>query len=79
MSENTGMIPYFAIYRYKMETSVRKPSYNPIVIMEVAEFRYVYMEMQKELEFIRERMISYTNKKRLKGSIFKKGDKVYLS
>ncbi len=62
-----------------MEISVGKPNHNPATMMEVAELRYIYTEMQKELEFVRERMALYTNRKRLKGPIFKKGDKVYLS
>ncbi len=79
ISESIGMILYFVIYRYEMETSIRKPNYNLAAMMEVVEFRYIYTEIQKELEFVQKRMTSYTNKKRLKGSIFKKGDKVYLS
>ncbi len=48
-------------------------------MIEAVEFRYIYIEMQKELEFMQKRMTLYTNKKRLKGPIFKKGDKIYLS
>ncbi len=62
-----------------MERFAGKPSHNLATMMEVADFRHIYTEMQKELEFVRERMTLYTNKKRLKGPIFKKGDKVYLS
>ncbi len=72
------MTLYFAIYRYEMEISVKKPSHNLAVMVKAAELRHIYMEMQKELEFMWKRMILYTNKKRLKGSIFKKGNKIYL-
>ncbi len=52
MSENIEMTLYFAIYKYKMETSIVKPNHNLATMMEVAKFRYIYTEMQKELEFV---------------------------
>ncbi len=52
MSKNTGMTPYFAIYRYKIEISVGKPNHNPTTMMEVIELRHIYTKIQKELEFV---------------------------
>ncbi len=42
---NTGITPYFAIYRYEMEISIGKPNHNPTTMMKVTELRYIYTEM----------------------------------
>ncbi len=56
MSENIEVTLYFAIYGYEMEISVGKSSHNLAIMMEVVELRYVYIEMEKELEFLPERI-----------------------
>ncbi len=52
ISENTGVTPYFAIYRYEMEISTGKPNYNLAIMIEATKLRYIYAEIQKELEFV---------------------------
>ncbi|KAM4065521.1 reverse transcriptase (RNA-dependent DNA polymerase) [Hirsutella rhossiliensis] len=47
-------------------------------ILQADQLRKLHKEMQQELQFVRERMSTHYNRKRLQGPIFQEGDMVYL-
>jgi hypothetical protein len=70
----------YANFGYNPE-AYKNPREGPLAekaILSAEQLRSLHAQMRNELEFVQQRMAKYYNKKRLKGPIFKKEDKVYL-
>ncbi|SRR6266566_1140518 len=51
---------------------------NLYVVIKVEHLKFLYDKLKNEFSFVRDRMTKYYNIKRMKGSSFEKGSKVYL-
>src|SRR6266699_6572356 len=51
---------------------------NLYAVIKVKHLKFLYNKFKNELSFIKDRMTKYYNIKKMKGSSFKEGDKVYL-
>jgi transposase InsO family protein len=80
IAESTQLTPMYANYGYNPE-AYRTPKEGPLAekaILTADQIRSLHSQMRKELEYVRQRMAHYHNKKRSKGPIFERGDMVYL-
>ena len=57
---------------------LRKSLQTTVVLLEVDQLRNIYKEMLRNIEYYQKRSESQINKKRIKKSQLKKGDKIYL-
>ena len=80
VTETTKVSPSYANFGYNPEayrTSRTGPQAERAVL-QADKLKELHDEMRKELEYVRQRMTTYANKKRLKGPTFREGDMVYL-
>ncbi|KAJ3546359.1 hypothetical protein NM208_g2046 [Fusarium decemcellulare] len=81
-NESTRLTPAYANFGFTPEAyrTPRQPkTINPKAILKSDDLRNLHEEMKTELEFVRNRMTNYYDKKRLKGPTFSEGDMVYLA
>ena len=79
-TESTKLSPFYANYGFEPEID-KPPKEGPLAekaMLTADQLRSLHANMNKELEYVRQRMATYYNKKRLKGPIFKRGEMVYL-
>ena len=78
MTETTKVTLFFANFGYKANL---RQGLEVIVLYTAVKANQIYILykiLQKELEFVIERIKEYYNKYQLEGPRFKRGDKVYL-
>jgi reverse transcriptase-like protein/integrase-like protein/chromodomain-containing protein/aspartyl protease len=80
IAEATKVSPSYANFGYNPEAyrATRTGPQAERAILHADRLKELHEEMRKELEYVRQRMSTYANKKRLKGPIFREGDMVYL-
>ncbi|KAM4063982.1 reverse transcriptase (RNA-dependent DNA polymerase) [Hirsutella rhossiliensis] len=80
VTETTKLSPAYANYGYNPEAFkvTRQGPQAERAILQADQLRKLHKEMQQELQFVRERMSTHYNRKRLQGPIFQEGDMVYL-
>ncbi|KAM4064780.1 reverse transcriptase (RNA-dependent DNA polymerase) [Hirsutella rhossiliensis] len=80
VTETTKLSPAYANYGYNPEAFkvTRQGPQAERAILQADQLRKLHEEMQQELQFVRERMSTHYNRKRLQGPIFREGDMVYL-
>ncbi|EXV01030.1 reverse transcriptase domain protein [Metarhizium robertsii] len=80
ISESTKQTPAYANYGFDPEVfrTQREGPQAERAMLQADELKKLHEEMRRELEFVRNRMAQYHNRKRLKGPIFGEGDMVYL-
>ncbi|KAF5011367.1 hypothetical protein FDECE_2512 [Fusarium decemcellulare] len=81
-NESTRLTPAYANFGFTPEAyrTPRQPkTINPKAILKSDDLKNLHEEMKTELEFVRNRMTNYYDKKRLKGPTFSEGDMVYLA
>ncbi|KID83641.1 pol polyprotein [Metarhizium guizhouense ARSEF 977] len=80
ISESTKQTPAYANYGFNPEVFrvQREGPQAERAMLQADELKKLHEEMRRELEFVRNRMAQYHNRKRLKGPIFGEGDMVYL-
>lgn len=80
--ETTGISPFYANYGIQPDTHFEpqnKKTKTETAILQAERLRQLHKQLSTELEFVRERMNKYANKKRVEGPTFRGGDKVYLA
>ncbi|QLI66325.1 Transposon Tf2-12 polyprotein [Metarhizium brunneum] len=80
ISESTKQTPAYANYGFNPEVfrTQREGPQAERAMLQADELKRLHEEMRHELEFVRNRMAQYHNRKRSKGPIFGEGDMVYL-
>jgi hypothetical protein len=79
-SEATGMTPFYANFGYEL-AAYREPRQGPKseqAMVTTDKLKALHKQLQAQLQKTNEQTAKYYNKKRLKGPIFERGDKVYL-
>jgi hypothetical protein len=79
-TESTKITPFYANYGFEPEID-KAPRVGPLAekaMLTADQLKSLHTAMGKELEYVRQRMATYYNQKRLKGPIFKRGEMVYL-
>src|SRR5271163_3430969 len=80
-SEGTGVILFFANYRYTpkaYQTLLVNNANAYTTKVKVKELKTLYKELSLDIEFIAARSVIYYDKKHSIGPTLKEGDKVYL-
>ena len=78
-TKTTKVTPFFANFGYEADLRQGPEVTIPHTAVKANQIHTLYEILQKELEFVTERMKEYYNRHRLEGPRLKKGDKVYLS
>ena len=80
-NESTKITPAYANFGFTPDAyrQTRDTIINPKAILTSDQLKNLHEEMKTELEFVRNRMTNYANRKRIEGPIFSEGDMVYFA
>ncbi|KAM5353667.1 hypothetical protein ACJ41O_000317 [Fusarium nematophilum] len=80
-NESTKITPAYANFGFNPDAyqQARDTVINPKAILTSDQLKNLHEEMKTELEFVRNRMTTYANKKRIEGPTFSEGDMVYFA
>ncbi|KAM5344467.1 hypothetical protein ACJ41O_001495 [Fusarium nematophilum] len=80
-NESTKTTPAYANFGFNPDAyrQARDTVINPKAILTSDQLKNLHEEMKTELEFVRNRMTTYANKKRIEGPTFSEGDMVYFA
>ena len=81
MLESIGISLFYANYGIQPKTGfkpVGTKTQAEQAIIQSDKMKELHKQLTEELEFVKQRMKHYTDRKRIKGPTFKEGSKVYL-
>ncbi len=80
-TEVTSVSPFFANYGFEPKTLKKPREFAQLAqkaTLQIEQLQLLQKELQKDIQFLSKRMALYANKKRVRGSTLKEGDKAYL-
>ena len=81
-TESTGISPFYANYGIQPDTQFTPRGKQPVAqkaMLQADRLRELHERLVAQLQFIRQRMARYANRKRIEGPTFRRGEAVYLA